>query len=134
MTLNLCGILEDGTDPAPGVPLTSARALSLPLGEDVTIQLTVVTRSGSPVSLTPMGTVVDMAVRKRPDLGYAWSPQPIDATGVQANTCTLTLPGAKTLYSPPGQYVYDIWLTKNGQRSQIVPLSQLNFLPVATRS
>jgi hypothetical protein len=133
VVVNLLAILEDGTNPGLAVPISAAKAVIIPAGSDVAFNVTVVTRSGSPVSLQGGGTEVEMAVRKRPDFGYAFSPQPLVATNLQANTCVLTIPAIKTQNLPPGQYVYDVWLTKSGARNQVVPLSQLTLAPASVR-
>jgi len=116
LVLEVVGVLEDGSEPrAAGVPINPRKALSVPLGADWTLRVSVVTPFGSQVQLTSGALVV--TVKKKPTDSSA-------AFFRAATNGVFVFTPADTKNLPPGQYVYDIWYTDTGnKRSPVVPLS-----------
>lgn len=116
MIIDLLGLLEDGSPPTVGVPPENPRTtIRITRGQDVTIRLSVRNTSGSDV---PLATgVVVMTVKKRPQDSKVF-----DKT---ATVNTITILPADTKNMDPGKWVFDIWLTKDGKRNPVIPLSTL---------
>lgn len=72
MIAYMLGLLDDGSDLAPGVPPNAARQLQLALGTTLTVKLRVVTKAGVAVDLTG-GTLV-LTVRRRVSWPGRWTP------------------------------------------------------------
>lgn len=139
MTLDLVGVLEDGSESAPGVPANPRKTLSVPRGADATIRLVVKARGGATFrppavdasnraelsvrlkpSLTPLLTLVGavMAPADGPEPGYKFTLDPSHAT----------------LLDPVGngaRLLYDVWLVSGGKADAVVPLSAFVVEPAA---
>jgi len=120
MIVRVTGVLQDGTPLRPGVPTNPRAAVSVPRGSDVQIVVTIVTPGNVAVPLTGDGTEVLLTVKKRPDDGR---PEFVKAASVSGNVATFLIQPGDTRWMDPGLYGWDVWLTKDGLRDAVVPLS-----------
>lgn len=116
MIVDVLGIVESGNIRSAKLPQTTAQRIAVPIGEDVTVRVTVVMSDGSPRALG-VGEAVALTIRKtsttRPLISVS-ATSPI--TGGASNRFALAfgLPeekAAQFAYAP-GRYVYDVWITK----------------------
>ncbi len=136
----LTGVMDDGTKRLPRVPLNSAKSIAIPLGSDVVIEVAVVDNAGVPVELatsSPTWTAWFSVVRN-PD-SCAQANGKVDyqlvAGGIKAetrNVVVFTIPKTALRKFPSGRYFYDVSLSFNGSRYQVVRISGL-FLEASLR-
>lgn len=126
MIINLVGLLDDGAPLSPGVEGNPRRAVQLTRGSNVTLKVTAFTPQGVAVDFT--GGSLVFTVKKNPD----------DSTAVISKTATIAATLATFALLPadfrnmePGNFAYDIWLTRGGSRDAIIPLSPLWLEPAA---
>lgn len=124
MRILLTGVLEDGTPRREGVPIDPRANVSITKGANVEIVVTVVTPGGEPVKLTGTGTELLLTVKKRPTEAATISRLAVS----EGNVGTFTLVPTDTRTQIAGLYGYDVWLTKDGERDVVVPLSPFNLL------
>ena len=124
MRIFLTGVVEDGTTRREGVPIDPRASLSVTKGSNVEIVVAVVTPGGEPVKLTGVGTELLLTVKKRPTETATISRLAIS----EGNIGTFTLVPTDTRTQTAGLYGYDVWLTKDGKRDVVVPLSPFNLL------
>ena len=121
--VRLIGVVEDGTTRRAGVPVNPRTTLKTSKGQDFQIEVTVVTSGGNQVSLA--GTTPTLTIKKRPQD----DPALLKYTNgdIVGNVVTFTLPSvdSKRKLDPPGQYVYDVWITLDSKLEPVVPLSPL---------
>lgn len=128
MLISLTGVLDDGTPYVAGVPTNPRRAVTVVRGEDTTLQVRVVTPQGAAVD-TSSPAVLVLTVKKRPQDYVAVA----TVTGtVAAGVASFALTPAAFKNELPGLFCYDVWLTKAGARSAVVPLSPLHLEASAT--
>jgi hypothetical protein len=138
--LNIVGIVEDGKNPAPGLPSNPRTAIRVIAGQDTHVYMQAFYRSGPPVDLTPSGYVTTLSIRKKiTDAVPAINPPTVGTLDpANRNACTFLLPHAAfrlPFFNGPGLWLYDIWLTIPGspaQRVCLMPLSPLILEPTAS--
>lgn len=136
MILFLSGVLVTQADPAPGVARNPRKALSFPLGADVTVRLQVVDSSGAPVPLDGAGTSAVLTIKRAPSAvdkllsvpGELPGPLDPDVVGVMMFQIT-ALAQRSAFVEGPGQVCYDVWLTRSGRRDAVVPVSPMYVEP-----
>lgn len=128
MVLYLEGLLPDGSPAAAGVTLNPRKALSLGVGQDASLRLTVRTPSGEAVPLAAPAALV-LTVKKVAVGPVLFQRVP---TVLPSGQAEFAVTPADTRYLEPGQYVYDVWLTLGGKRDAVVPLSPLHLEASAT--
>lgn len=129
MVIDLVGILDDGSAYAPGIPLNPRKQLNIPKGGDVTIRLSVFTPNGEAVSLASPVALV-LTVKNRPEDSAIFSRTPT----VVGTVASFAITPADMRQQEAGFYVYDIWLTDSGGKTNpVVPLSPLQ-LQAASRA
>lgn len=130
MIFDLTGVLEDGTPLRPGVPENTRAHLKIPLGADVTIRVRVIYPSGAPVDLNLEGTGMLLTVKRRPNED---PPRIVKGAAIAQGIGIFTLQPGDMYSLTPGLYGYDVWLTIDGKREPIIPLSPLTFLTAAAQ-
>ena len=120
MKVALTGVLDDGTPFAPGVPTNPRANLNVPRGVDLDLEIRVVTPSGASVSLVGAGVELLFTVKKRPE---EYPPRIIKTATLAGTTGTVRLEPGDTRRLQPGLFGYDVWLTKDGRRNPVIPLS-----------
>ncbi|MCK5641620.1 MAG: hypothetical protein KAJ19_12530 [Gammaproteobacteria bacterium] len=123
MRVLLTGVVEDGTPRAVGVPENPRAALEIPGGVDMEIVVSVVTSSGSKVPLIAPTELLFTVKKRHSDRAL------VSKTATLAgNEGTFALTSDETRRLEPGLLGYDVWLTKDGKRDPVVPLSPLQLL------
>lgn len=127
----LIGIVDDGSDLDPSMPRSTATTLAIPKGADVQIDVEPFYNSGDPVpfaSLDPnwKSTLVIA------DLHRGMPRDPIQVQGLAATNengavIRFALKPTDTQFLILPRYLFDIWLTLNSVRYQIVALSGLRL-------
>ena len=127
MQIELTGVLEDGSAFAAGVPTNTRKALSLPIGEDVTLLVTVMRPTGEIVT----GGLLTWTAKKLPtDSSKTFQKNKLCSAQTQ-----FTLTPADTKKLEPGMYAFYIWHTAlDGKRNAVIPLSPLHLEPAATEA
>lgn len=121
MKITLTGLLDDGSPRRPGV-IDPRETITFPQGSDVTLVVSIITPTGSPVPLGGSGVELLLSVKKR----TLDQPSRIKKLAVLSGTAgTFTVEPADTRWLAAGQYVFDVWLTKDGDRNAVIPTSQL---------
>jgi hypothetical protein len=123
--VELLGVVDDGTPAGPGVPINPRKPIAMTRGGSLTVRVTVVGRDGVMVTLT--GASLLLTVKKKPS---DYVPD-ISKTGVNYGGAysEFALGPADTKNLEPGLYAYDVWLTKGGERTPVVPASPLWLEP-----
>lgn len=117
LTLNVIGVLPDGTAPVAGVPANTALALAAPAGADFAVALQVVTPANQPVPLA--GSTLLLTLKKRATDAQVVVARLGTVTGM--GTASFRFVPADTYNLEPGMYAYDVWLTDtDGVRSRLV--------------
>lgn len=131
----LVGILETGGPPDRSLPASAAHPVRMSKGQDVTLRIQVLTRSGIPVDLSPVGTTLTLTLRRKSKDAQYVAKVAATVTEAGAGKAEWTVAGALTLDAAydPGLYVWDAWLTRNGSTDPVVPLSAWFILPAAFR-
>jgi hypothetical protein len=125
MKKSLVGVLNDGTPFVSGVPTNPRANLNVPHGADLDIEVTVITPQGVPVPLAGDGTELLLTVKKRSD---QHPPSLVKGSySVSGNVALFKLQPGDTRRLEAGLYSYDVWLTKDGLRDPVIPLSPLNL-------
>lgn len=126
MKIALTGVLEDGSDRAADVPANPRTPMVVPLGVDLTVELTVVSADGA--VQTPDSVVLTVK-KKATDTQAA-----ITKSGVVgAETTVFTLAPSDTKDLEPGLYAYDVWATTSGKRDPVIPTSPFILEAAVTR-
>ena len=124
-TIQLTGILEDGSPRGALVPKDARQVLRVTKSVDYTIRVSVQTSSGSPVAIT--GTTYALAVRKTNESGaLVINPALVGAVNLQlgTNVVEFTLTDTQTRNLVPGIYLYDVLrVTGAGLRDIVIPTS-----------
>lgn len=127
MIISLAGILQSGIPLRAMVATSAAQTINLPQGTNASITIRITTPDGSLVDLSDVHTKVQLAVRRQ---GFPYDYPRIDKTAtIAANMATITIIPADTRDMYPGRYFYDVWLTKDGLRDEVVPMSTFQILP-----
>lgn len=124
MRISITGILDDGTPLTPGVPTDPRRNLDVHRGGDLELVVAVVTPSGIAVPLTGDGTELLLTVKRTPD---EHPPRIVKAASLSGNVGTFLVQPGDTRRMDPGLYGWDVWLTKDGLRNPVIPLSPWNL-------
>ena len=125
MKICVTGVLEDGTPRQPNVPVNPRVHLNVPRGTDLELEVAVVTPLGIPVSLTGVGTELLFTLKKSPQED---PPRITKTATLSGNTGTFLIVPADTQRLQPGLFGWDVWLTKDGLRDAVIPLSPFNLL------
>ena len=124
MRVELTGVLDDGTS---SVPVNARRTLNMSRGTDLQLDVRVVTPSGSAVVLNAPGDELLLTVKKRPQADPSIVKKAVLTSGIGV----FTLGPGDTQRLVPGIFGYDVWLTKDGARDPVIPLSPFNLLASA---
>lgn len=127
MLISLTGILEDGSTRRSNVPSDARTTINLPQGSDVVLSVKVVTPAGNPVDMTGAGTELLLTIKKNPTLYYDW-PRIVKKATLAGNVGTFLIEPGDTHDWAAGRYYFDVWLTKGGNRDEVIPTSVLNLL------
>lgn len=127
MKINLVGVLEDGSPRQGGVPDNPRTTLEIPKGSSVELVTRVITPAGVPVSLNGDGTELLLTIRRKPD----HDPKIVRKAVIAGGQGTFVLEPGDTRLWNPGLYGWDVWLTKNGERNAVIPLSPFKLLASA---
>lgn len=112
-------MLEDGSPRVAGVPINPRRNLDVPRGGDIELVVSVVTPLGTPVNLGGAGTELLLTIKKRPQE----NPRIVKSASLVGNKGTFLIQPGDTRRLQPGLFSWDVWLTKDGLRDPVVPLS-----------
>lgn len=124
--INLAGILQSGIPLRPLVALSVAQTINLPQGTDASIAIRITTPDGSLVDLSDIHTKVQLTVRRQ---GFPHDyPRIVKTATITANTATVSIAPSDTRDMYPGRYFYDVWLTKDGLRDEVIPMSTFQIL------
>lgn len=128
MVLTLNGVIVDGTSPVTSTP--TQQNSSLPVGQDVTVLVTVKGSNGAVVNLTGYSAVMTIKspVGLSPVLNLALVGTLSNPTQGQVQ---FTLTGAQLKAMLTGaSYLFDVFTTNgSGGRDEVVPLSYLQLNP-----
>lgn len=126
MVIDLLGIVEDGSPRDPQLPGFAQKQVNIIAASSVTFRLTVVRADGTPVVLADdEDLVLTLAISQSsytsplPNLKKQATLAPL----VGINAATFALVPNDTKFVPPGRYVYAVWMTYDGVRNPIVPVS-----------
>lgn len=129
--IDIIGVLEDGGPPSPSVPLNSRRQILVTKGANTMLRLRIVGRSGvvPDLSLDPASAAV-LTVRKHSGDTVALA-SVAGAKVPSRSACSFDFALTPAIFKPlePGRFVYDVWLTLNGVRDPVVPMSSLLLEP-----
>ena len=117
MKITLTGLLDNGAPRRPGV-VDPRRTVSFPRGSDVRLVVSVITPSGTPVPLSGAGVELLLSVKRR---ATEYPPRLVKKAVLSASSGEFTFGPGDTRWMQAGQWVYDIWLTKDGERNAVVP-------------
>lgn len=126
MNLTLTGILQDGSPLKAGISADPRTTLNFPRGTDVRITVRVLTPSGSEVDLSGSGTTLILTIKKKPE--HDW-PKVVKEATIASGVGTFLIEPGDTANMAVGRYVWDVWLTKDGDRNAVIPLSAINLQP-----
>lgn len=133
-TIDILGVIDNGTPRAVTVPKNLAHEIRLPWKTDLAIRLFLVHPNGEPVDLASDGAATfTLAVRSRSDSLQNL----ITATGTRVDTLgrghvSMSIPATGMGQVLPQRYVYDVRVVFGGDTFLAVPLSP--FLVQATNA
>lgn len=132
MLLNLIGLYQDGSNPAPGVPTNPRVPITTQIGGSATIVVKLLRPSGAGVSVTSGWSFLLTCKRRPQDQPPAFqltgAVQPLLGSNVMAFTLTPTA----TKLLQPGRYSYDVLMVDpSGNRDFVIPLSPFILQPAA---
>lgn len=121
MILTLIGVVSDGSPRDLAlVPSDTRRTVQMIVGATVQVVLSVFYPSGAPLDLT--GYTTTLTLKRGPCAG----PQLVKTMAPQAGSATnvvqATVASTDTAGWCAGRYIWDIWISKVGQRDNVVPL------------
>jgi hypothetical protein len=128
----LVGLLSDGSNPAPGIPLDPRTPIRTQLGGTLYINLQVYRPNGTQVPLS--GGSLVLTIKPRPQN----VPATITLTGtlqpqVAQNAVQFKLTSAASKTLQPGRYLYDVvFQDAAGNRDAVIPLSAFYFEAAVT--
>ena len=135
--LSLLGVLDDGSNFDPRVPVNTATTITVPQGGTVVVDVAVVYNSGVPVSIATFPAWA-ATLQVRDNLGGNLDcPPETTATGVlmlseAKNLLRFTLSSKDLRRMPPGRYFFDVWLKStngtNVSRWQLIRMSAFVLL------
>jgi hypothetical protein len=119
MRIDLTGVLEDGSPRR--IEITDARTtLTVQQGGDLELVVRVVRPNGQAVVLNSSGAELLLSVKKRTTES---PPRLVKTATLGTDRGTFLLEPADTKFLSPGKYVYDVWLTLDGNRDAVIPTS-----------
>ena len=132
MLIELLGVLEDGSPPAPTLPHDTRKPLELVAGQVVTFRLHAVTRAGAPVVLAAGHELVATAREStvRPSRRY-WSVTFAADPDRDRGWYYATLPAAPPQFLGGLYGVWDLWYKRPGADDALIKPSQLYIAPGA---
>jgi hypothetical protein len=131
--IKLTGVVDDGSARHPLVPANSARSIQFPKHSDVSVLVEVVTNANVPVDLLSGSWSAHFSVASHPggpSRPNACLPLQVSSTALRSgssNVILFTLNRALFRNLDPGRYYYDISLTYDGEKHQIVRVSGLHL-------
>jgi hypothetical protein len=127
MVVNVLGVRDNGERPGVGVPPAPYRRLQVRMGEDTTIRVEVLEKSGAPVVLASGPVVISFLVRDKPG---SFGDKKIEKTatrrpdlGVNIADVVISATDTKRIEGQGTRFVWDLWATDGGQRSALIPTS-----------
>lgn len=129
LVIPLLGVVNDGRKFSGSVPQYNAQQVDVPAGVSCTLNVEVVYPDGSPAAIE--GAYI-LTVKRTPfaltvPLGFIKS-------GTRAgNVVSFTFGPTDTAGMAPRRYIYDVWVTADGDRTNLIPVSSLVLLPVSSR-
>jgi hypothetical protein len=141
-TVLLTGVLDDGNEIQPRVPLDTAKTIQLPLLSPITIEVSVVYNTGIPVDLAASSPVWNswFTVVKNPcscEQASGVVDYQLASTTRKTHTrstIVFAIPSTAFLRFPAGRYFYDVSLSFDGVKYQIVRISGLHLEAVLRRA
>lgn len=136
MKTTLIGLVDDGSDPSPLMPRSSATTLLVPSGESNVVDARMFFPSAVPIGLA--GHTAQLVVcctvdpcRRVPDKSFD-ATFPIDPVG---NLARFTLPKEAFRGVNPARYLFEVWLnrTADAARWQVVRTSAFVLTPSLIR-
>jgi hypothetical protein len=104
-TITLDAIDDDGSSPAPGVPVRAGRYFEIPIGADVQIRVRCRHPDGTSACV---GYTVRLTAKRRPD---PYDVAVLNVSGVAGTdgVAVLSVTRASTAQQAAGRYLYDCW-------------------------
>ncbi len=132
LTLDIIGVLDNGSVPSAGVPSNPRKTLSFPIASDALLRCRIIGADGSPVPLGGTSSVLFTLKKRYSDTDALISrAATIDSAG--NGLCSFRFVPIDTKNLANGQYAYDIWLTDaDGNRNAVVPTSPFVLEPAVT--
>lgn len=127
--IKLVGVIDDGTPRHPEIPRNTAREIQFPRLADVRIELDIFNNAGARVS---GGTALKMTIQARTTPGAPGPTLEKAGTIVDPGTGTITIAGADTVMFQPSRLYFDVWLTVNAMKYQIVRAGIVRLEPNIT--
>lgn len=134
MQLYLIGIVEDGLRRSLLLPANARKTIRIPKGGDLGVRIQVFYGSGGRVDLSTGGASIVLSVKRRSLDVRALITKTVSAFPLgRDGTADLTFVEADTKSTDiaPMIYLYDVWLTQNAKRENIIPISQFIVDPAA---
>lgn len=129
-TMRILGLLEDGSTRAAKMQASAKRRLQLYRGESLVLYVECRTPSGAPVDIS--GATITMAVSMVFENPLMVKTATVDQTqGPSVVKFVLTTADYASLPQGRVHFVFDIWMSANGDRSLLVPTSPLDALDTA---
>lgn len=133
MVVDLIGIVDGGGPRDPNLPLFAQKQINMVSGSSVTVRISVFREDGTPIPLAADPSLLLTLAVSRSSYDYA----PIPQLKKQASLAPLVAPNAATFaiipsdtkFLPPGRYVFAVWMTYQGVRDAVVPLSPFVIEP-----
>lgn len=137
MVIDLLGILEDGSARDPLLPPFTQKQVNIIAASSVTFRISVVRADGTPVVLADdPDLVLTLAVSESsylsplPNLKKQAVLDPL--AGI--NAATFSMSPSDTKFTPPGRYVYAVWMTYRNERNAVIPVSPFVIGPAGLLS
>lgn len=122
-------VVDEGTRPfGPGISPDQRRPLAFSIGEDVTLQISLIDSQGGAVALGSGDFLqLDTRTGARPQRQLFTARSVATSEGRQK--ISLAADATKTLLPQRGEF--DLWLVRGGKRAQLIPISEFSLTPGA---
>lgn len=122
-------VVDDGTRPfGPGISPDQRRPLHLTVGDETTLEISLVDPEGGAVLLgTSDFLQLDLRTLSRPQRQILTARSAAIAGGRQR--ITIAADTTRTVLPQRGEF--DLWLVRGGKRTQLIPISELMLAPSA---
>ncbi len=132
MYVDALGIWDDGSNRSPVLPSNTRATMSLIRSASTFVRLTVKRNDGTLLDFRDSNPAVTLKLyvrRNARDGGYV-----LQSTGTVVATegpgrALFTITSDQTKLIQPGRYLYDVWLTYDGTKNALIPLSTFILQP-----